>query len=591
MRTLLRNSLLLVGAGIGVLANDLIACKGEVGLDVTLPPGVGEKALWVEIGAFKDGHCDGLLPMLGNGIPDGSTARLAFKKDDGAPKFGGLPNGKYAMAAVARDKDCTVLAVGCADEDMGSAGHVTIPLQAVGGDAKGKCPVGTSCQAAKCIPANDNADPSVGAGCSLELLGAGPLAKPAGGEGTNVSAPAIAKTSSGFVIAYREVDPSGNGARITILPIDTAGGAITPQRPPLPNPCSNDGQWDGVGLIVNADDSALMALGKPSCGAKPELQLLNFTAAPDKNGNVAVGKFFVSTSPNGDAVTLGAARSAAQVNGQDIVAFASGGTGKLAKMAAGNGIVQLAQGVSPTFGAPTGVTNAWIAASNTVVALLAETNGSTGTPTDPDAAAPPTGNDPATPDSTGGGTLSLQIMPVDADLTALNATNIAPPPITFPGQWGSIAASQGRVIVMSDGSGPGRSVSYQAFDLNNDTAADGNTGFSLSTGISGDGGAESAGTGAALAGDVVILGDRAYFAALQFQSVELHVYQNATTRLTPLRDVAFSLESRISAISTVRDGQVAIAATSSRVAVVWTTARKLLKNDATGGYAVFACTQ
>jgi hypothetical protein len=34
-----------------------------------------------------------------------------------------------------------------------------------------------------------------------------------------------------------------------------------------------------------------------------------------------------------------------------------------------------------------------------------------------------------------------------------------------------------------------------------------------------------------------------------------------------------------------------VAATDTRVAVVWTTARQLNNNDHTGGYAVFACTQ
>ena len=90
----------------------------------------------------------------------------------------------------------------------------------------GACGVGASCQAGRCVPANDNSDVSVGAGCSLELLGSGPLANPVGGGGTLVSAPAIGATSNGgFVVAYREVDPNGAGARLTILPLDSGGGA------------------------------------------------------------------------------------------------------------------------------------------------------------------------------------------------------------------------------------------------------------------------------------------------------------------------------------------------------------------------------
>jgi hypothetical protein len=40
----------------------------------------------------------------------------------------------------------------------------------------------------------------------------------------------------------------------------------------------------------------------------------------------------------------------------------------------------------------------------------------------------------------------------------------------------------------------------------------------------------------------------------------------------------------------VRDGRLAIAASDTRVAVVWTTGKTLTQNDAVGGYAVFACT-
>ena len=50
-------------------------------------------------------------------------------------------------------------------------------------------------------------------------------------------------------------------------------------------------------------------------------------------------------------------------------------------------------------------------------------------------------------------------------------------------------------------------------------------------------------------------------------------------------------ETRIPDMSTVRDGQVAVAASSTRVAVAWTTGQALGQNEDVGGYAVFACTQ
>ena len=98
------------------------------------------------------------------------------------------------------------------------------------------------------------------------------------------------------------------------------------------------------------------------------------------------------------------------------------------------------------------------------------------------------------------------------------------------------------------------------------------------------------GVNKATAGDVAIVKDRAYFAVLKQGAVALFVYANATTTATPLRQVSFAREPRISAITNVRDGRVAVAATETRVAVVWTTAKFLQNNDTTGGYAVFACT-
>jgi hypothetical protein len=422
MRTFLRRACFFVALG--------SACKGDVGLTVTLPSGVGEKALWIEVGAFKEGHCDALRPMLGNGVPAGATVRLAFKKDEGGPKLGDLPNGNYAIAATARAQDCTVLAAGCNDEDIGSASNVTVNMAKPDGDPRGTCPAGASCQAASCVPANDNADPSVGAGCSLELLGSGPLAKPIANpaEGTQMSAPAIAVTSTGFIIAYREV--GGSGARITLLPIDFAGGAGQPERPPLPNPCSTNDQQDGVGLIVNSDN-ALMTLTKPPCGAKPELQLLNFKAVPDDNGQLQVGKFYVSASPNGQQVSLGAAKSAALIGGRNMVAFNENGEGRVAYIDPTKGIV----GPNGSFGATTGVTDTWLVGNSSVMALLAASGG-TAAPLLPDG-----GIDPSAPAGGGTSTMNLLLLPPGTTADQISAENNTPrAPITFPGAWASMAA-------------------------------------------------------------------------------------------------------------------------------------------------------
>jgi hypothetical protein len=563
MRTFLRRfcSFVVIVGGLGSQgAGCSLVGAPEIDLAVSLPNALIESTVWFEVGAFKDASCAAILPMLPNGVPEGETARVAFKRTDPRPRLGDIPNGRYAFAAVARDDNCAILASGCTEKDVGDVSLVSIGMKGTE-EPTGQCPKGASCQAAKCVPAIDNSDPSVGAGCSLELLGAGPLANPIGGAGSLVSAPVIVATSTGsFIIGYREIDPNGAGARITILPIDPAGGALTPLRPALPNPCSNADETDGVGLVMNGDN-AMMALAKAPCSGKaPELQLLNFTATPE------LGKFIVSTKESSVRVSLGAARSAATRPGGSLVVYSNGDVATVANMIPDRGIVEP---IGTFGGRGGGITDAWIAANDKVLALLAVGGGS------PVSDAGGDGGSTTQPDETTS-TLRLQLLAADTDISKLVANDAAP--ITFPGEWGSIAASQGRVIVLSDGTGPGRSVTYRAFDLNRDTPAD-MSGFSVE------------GSGKVTAGDVALVGNRAYFAALKPGAVALHVFGNATTTLTPLASVLFSRETRISAINTVRDGRVSVAATPARVAVAWTTTKVLSANDATGGYAVFGCTE
>src|SRR5262245_27346344 len=88
------------------------ACKGsrDVGLSISLPANLIVPTVWFEVGAYKDASCAAITPMLNDGVPEGATARVAFRREDKAsPRFGDIPNGKYAFAAVARAEDCAVL--------------------------------------------------------------------------------------------------------------------------------------------------------------------------------------------------------------------------------------------------------------------------------------------------------------------------------------------------------------------------------------------------------------------------------------------------------------------------------------------------
>ncbi|HVJ88421.1 MAG TPA: hypothetical protein VM580_01380, partial [Labilithrix sp.] len=297
--------------------------------------------------------------MLRNGVPEGATARIAFPSIQArGPRLGTLPRARYAFAAVARDANCGVLASGCRSVDIGDADTIDIGINAVA-EPTGACTTGSVCEAAKCVPESGN----VRAGCSLELVGAGPLLNFANDEGTVLSAPAIAPTSTGFVIAYREIDPSAINPRLVILPIDNGGGALQAEAPGLVNHCASVEETDGIGLVFRGD-TGMIAFTRGSCTTTPALELLNFTLSNEAGASrPSLGRYIVSPSPTGVPVSLGPARSAALRADGGLVVFTEGGTARIARMDPVQGIVA----PTGTFGGTSGITGAWIAASDDVL--------------------------------------------------------------------------------------------------------------------------------------------------------------------------------------------------------------------------------
>lgn len=569
---------------VGFLFASGMACSSDpLTFDIGVPSALSASTKWIEVGAYRGSSCSTLTTSLAGGIPQGYTKRYAFQRGDTSapqPSFGDVPNDKYAFAAVARDDKCAVIAAGCTDVDVGDADSISINLVSINSPA-GECGAGSVCEAATCVPANDNADPSVGANCSLELLGAGPLANTAGVDNTLVSAPAIAATKNGFIIVYREIDgATAGGARIVVLPIDNSGGALRPERRGLKDRCSTSNETDGVGLVIN-DDDGLAVFSKAPCtsaaNGSPSLQVATFKVeSSDDPLRPTVTNLFDSPSPDTtNRITLGAAKPATQKKSANIVVFTQNGTGNIATLDPASG----AKGPNGQFGG-TGVTDTWVTASDKVLALLSVGAGDPGTEPVPveDGGA---GDAGTVVGSTSDTTLRLQMF--EPKIAVETIKDDTKPPITFPGKFGALAATGGRVIVITGNEGIGRSVTYHAFDFGKADEAD-SSGFTVDQ-------PSSTSKSKVTAGDVTILGNRAYMVGLQEGQIGLQVYDNATTQLTPLRSVMFSRQTRISGINTVRDGSVSVAASPTRVGVVWTTAKTLGSNDAAGGYAVFACTQ
>lgn len=513
-----------------------LSCKAhDVGFHVGVPSEIGADVAWIEIGAFAGAKCSAVAPMLPSGIPNGATTHIAFQSSDPAgPVVGDLPRKSYAFAAVAKNATCGTVATGCAEGDLGSLDNVDISLKKLDSPSP-SCDANTTCRAAQCVPTYDNANPDLGAHCSLELVGAGPLPTSAVGIGAFVSAPAIVPTAKGFVIAYRESATYG-GPRLTILPIDSAGGAGDPTRPRLDWTCSDKSATDGTGLVVSGNDGQMVTM-RPECDAKRGPDLVSFTVDP-----LATKAPWNNPAPQHVALSFG--HVAANRPGSQIIAYTLGGAPRVATIQAERGVVE----PFGTFGGTSNMTGAWLATSDKVLALLAASTSSV---------------------------MQLVVAPVDTPLTSFDANKSSGTGLSFPGLWGVPAAEKSRVIVLTKDSGKAGDMVYRTFDANTSSVP-------AATVV------ENA--QATVVGDAVLHNDRAFFALLRPGEVELAVFDQASTKPTPLRRLALSSEPRTSFVSAIRDGKVAVTATDTRVAVTWTTTANLSDNDGPGGYAVFACT-
>ena len=223
--------------------------KPQIGFSLLVPPEIQEQAVWFEIGAFPGASCPPLAQFAG-GIPaSGSVARVAFHRDsETRPALGDIPRGSYAFAAVATD-DCAVLAAGCSVVDVGKADDVEITLRARDNPA-GACGAGNVCQNAQCAPPNDNSGNTVGAGCSLEVIGGGPLNNPLSPNGF-VSHPGIVATPDGFLLAYRESDRTLGQAQVTFIAIDNGGAISHITEQTLRDTCPDVEESDALGLALS----------------------------------------------------------------------------------------------------------------------------------------------------------------------------------------------------------------------------------------------------------------------------------------------------------------------------------------------------
>lgn len=525
-----------------------------VAVDLTIPVEVAEGALWIELGVYPD-RCPPAAQLEG-GVPEaGAIARLAYRRDEATPPLGRLPARKVGVAGIARGEDCGVVAAGCTTLDLSSTRTIRVAMRTVEG-APGRCAAGSVCRYARCVPPVDPNDPSVGADCSLQLLGAGPLGNPLSVE-TQVGSPSIVATPEGFIVAYREYEPIGGVGRLTMYRVDSGGAALPARAETLADRCTDADETDGVGLAL-AGTKGLIALARSPCGGKTGYDLFSI------DGSAKVTAYGVVVAPTAPLLQLSPAHAVAPAPspaGSFLMALRVDGTSALQQISDGNKVALLA-----SFGTPQD-TGAWVASSANVIGVLAAgpASGMTmptdgGTDAAKDAAPPPTSDT----------SLRLHLVAANANLGLL------PAPFEFPGRWGSLAALGTRVVVVSDGEELGRPLAIRAFDLGKKQVAV-------------EDGLNPPTLGSALYADVALAGDRMFVAVAQQGALSLLALDKATTTPILVRSVSFGDDPRIPSVKSVRDGRIAVAASTSRVAVAWASAKTLSPNDPVGGYAVFAC--
>jgi hypothetical protein len=534
---------LLVAGSLGSLQGG--CTTPNVALVLDLPADAQSAAAWIEIGAFPNGCPD--PGQLAAGLPpSGLTARVAYAATDAPVALGDLPAARYGFAAIARGADCGVLADGCATVDVTSARgvHVTLDDATAGQTKATACASGLVCSGARCVPDTSGNDPTAGAGCSMVLVGAGPLPDPLDG-GPYVTAPAIAPMpGGGFLVTYAEYVDDGTAGtyRVTLQPIDDGGGALAPTQQLVDGHCAGETSVDAAGLVMGAS-AGLAVFSRPPCNGKSGYDLLTLDASgsPTKSApydDPATPTIVLSTHAVAASVASTKALIAADVGGN-------------AKLLATNGTTVGAQ-TTTGFGTPQDVA-ARVARTTQVVAVEAD--------------GPAVGEG-----GPSGAVARVYLAPGSSDPTSVGA-----PVDQVPASVSALTALGGRAFLLTDGAGKGETVSMRAYDLGAATQPVVTSGFT------------AAKTTPVLALDAAAAQNRLFGALEQQDSIAIAVFDGATSTAPQILQ-RVDLASDIRIPKSAHDGPIAIAASDTRVAITWVAHKTALTDgEGIGGYAVFAC--
>jgi hypothetical protein len=224
---------------------------------------------YVEFAVFPSKCPDDTL--LAAGLTNSARYRKVVKSSSGLPEVGDLPKEKFGFAAVLRDENCGVIGFGCTNADLENTKKIIVAVRAWATPAGkndpsayctpltgGGCPPSKVCSNGNCKKVNEDD----AGGCTLAIAAGGKLPAPVVA-GASVSGPAITATDSGFVMAYRDQDPTSGFPRVIVYYVSDEGVPGNPGKFDLIG-CPGKELKDGVGATYSKGNG-LIATSLPNC--------------------------------------------------------------------------------------------------------------------------------------------------------------------------------------------------------------------------------------------------------------------------------------------------------------------------------------
>lgn len=499
--------------------------------------------------------CGDIEAQLAAGNTDGAVFRSVVPEGSGLPEVGTLSARKYAFGVILKDGSCKPIATGCTCANLEDIKKVEINVA-----AWANCPAGGNCSEAEaCTPlqastgciapatcvagrcegepgdggTGDSSTDGGGGGCDLSIVASGELPAPVA-EDANLSGPAVVATPSGFVIAFREQDPSSTALQLVLQGVSDAGSPGSPSKVPL-GACAETPTDVGLGIAFG-DGGGVLTASLPDCsGGGAGAAFVTFDASGGSTGNNSV------SNPAFSELTLARNHSTTPIAGS------ANDFEFVYRVLTGSGVVvQAATLEGAGFKGGVNTSNLFMAAPAgfAEVTRTASVRGLLGQIPDRSAVVLQVG----APDST-----------TPAELELPDAT------------WGAITSWDDRVVAMVP---EATGIHYQLTDA---------AGTDLGQG--------SAGSGSVRGGDVARVGDRVLFLTGASEKFTIIPHTGAATTLDAETPVVFDSTVGTTSLTGFEGDLVSMAAARGVVAVAWVTRSKLSAGEPTGGWALLSCSE